>query len=108
MTCTAPPSHEPPPTEQNEDPILAADGSVMEEFDPEDDPTLDNPVPGNEGRGSRAINLGHALFSVPLSIPGEPPERVMIVIVPRTLPGLLPTPRPEGDADGMKTAEVTR
>lgn len=78
------------------------------EYDPDDDSSRDTPVPGTGKRAVRSIDLGHALFSVPLSVPGQSPERVIIVIVPRIPKILLPSnptvvPTPE-----LQTAEAAK
>jgi hypothetical protein len=72
MTCSAPPG---PP----EAPPPFIGPPVGEDPDPDDDPTLDRPIPGPDGRIAGSIEIGHVLFS----LPGEAPERIILILVPR-------------------------
>ena len=90
VTCTMPPSLvavELPPEPPASPPTDDAD---VDDADPEDDPAFDTPAPRSKRLMTRPLNLGHALFSIPISIPGEPPERVVVVLVPRVPARMIP------------------
>ena len=106
LTCTtppAPPLPPPPPTKPKDE-----DATTDEEFDPEDDPSLDVPAPRTRQTAARPIDLGHALFSIPLSIPGEPPERVVLVLIPRIPTALIPPPDPTQTTRADRSSEALR
>ncbi len=82
--CGRPPAPAPPP------PFVGP--PIGEDPDPDDDPTLDTRIPTPNTRPVRFDKIGHALFE----LPGESPERIILVLVPRVPPTMLPqttTPR---------------
>jgi hypothetical protein len=79
MTCSAPPG---PP----EAPAPFIGPPIGEDPDPDDDPTLDRPIPGPDGRIAGSLEIGHALFS----LPGEAPERIILILVPRMPDAIMP------------------
>jgi hypothetical protein len=68
---------------------------VGDDPDPDDDPSLDTPVPGNRTI-TGSLELGHALFA----IRGEAPERIILILTPRIPSSSIPenTKRRAGNA----------
>ena len=79
ITCSELPP--PPPA-----PDPATDPPAGDDPDPTDDPALDSPMPRSVDISRRSRELGHALFS----LAGEPAERVILVVVPRIPPSMIP------------------
>ena len=96
LTCAAPPAAPAPPT-----PFVGP--PIGEEPDPDDDPTLDNPIPTPSTRIGDQDLIGHALFE----IPGESPERIVLVLVPRFPSTMLPTARVIGESRTTDRSEIT-